>query len=205
MYRTSIIKHGVLLTLGFVVSGFFVTHYVRAMDTFHPVFNQPLRELFVHSKHKEAFGKLGVRCTDCHTFAIKPKESGPVGPAVPSQFLQPPARICHQCHLGKVALARPNQCILCHANTQSLMPEDHLLSWRIRHGKMAQLDRQSCNQCHTTSSCSTCHLKNDTMNPVVHPPNFRLTHSIRVRADPQSCIMCHKSASFCKDCHTGGR
>jgi hypothetical protein len=168
-----------------------------------PILVQPLKTLFNHKAHTGGFQKLGIRCTDCHTFAVKPRESGPVGSQVPAGFLKPSRQICHQCHLGHVAVARPNQCLLCHLNTDAIKPEDHLLGWRIRHGRMAQMDRQSCAECHTTSSCNQCHAKVDVLNPQVHAPNYRLMHSIHARANPQSCVQCHKSVSFCKDCHSG--
>ena len=165
---------------------------------------EPLQSLFRHSKHHEAFGKLKIRCADCHSFSIKPKEKGPVDARVPTGLLKPSPRICHECHLGKVSLPRPNQCVICHTSTEAIRPPDHLLGWETRHGRMAQLDRQSCAACHTPATCSKCHSRVDALNPIVHEPNFRLAHSIRARANPQSCVQCHKSPSFCKDCHAGG-
>lgn len=178
---------------------------IDAHATQDATLSQPLKSLFRHSKHEEAFKKLGVSCVDCHTFSIKQKEAGPITDVKPDGYIQAPRGVCHQCHLGNVQLPRPNQCLLCHAQTDTIKPKDHFLGWRERHGKMAQMNRESCTQCHTDSSCSKCHLKTDRMNPQVHRPNFRITHSIHARANPQSCIECHKSPAFCRDCHYGGK
>ncbi|MBI3018621.1 MAG: hypothetical protein HYY61_01840 [Deltaproteobacteria bacterium] len=112
---------------------------------------------------------------------------------------------CHKCHFDKVSFATPNRCQLCHTSAQVLKPQNHWVAWRERHGKLAQIDQDSCLKCHHRQSCNQCHTKLDTMNPTVHRPNFRLYHSVEVRMNPQSCATCHRSNSFCQDCHYGKR
>lgn len=175
----------------------------RGPDPAGKIVARPLRSLFSHRKHEEAFRKNSASCTDCHDFSVKPVDGGPLAHAVQSGFLSAPKGVCHQCHLGRVSLPAPNQCMLCHENTRSLMPADHHLNWRERHGKFAQLDRDSCRSCHTPETCSRCHSNQDPLRPVVHPGNFRRFHSIEARAKPQSCIECHRSQAFCVDCHSG--
>lgn len=170
-----------------------------------PTLVLPLKELFSHGKHAEGFSRLNVSCTDCHDFSIRAKTPGPLSDPVRAGLLHPKRSVCHDCHNGRLTLPRPNQCLLCHAQTDALKPRDHFLSWTSRHGKMAQMDRDSCAQCHAPTGCANCHSRMDTMNPSVHKPNFRLTHSIQARAHPQTCVECHRSAPFCADCHNGGR
>lgn len=170
-----------------------------------PSLTQPLDHLFSHPKHKKTFEKMGMTCTSCHNFSVHGKESEPLSQPVRAGYLIPMKQICHQCHLGNVSFPRPNQCQLCHNSVETLKPEDHYNNWRLRHGRMSQLDRDSCAQCHTSQSCADCHAMRNTVMPIVHPPNFRLMHSIEARANPQKCTLCHQSASFCINCHTGAR
>lgn len=165
----------------------------------------PLKTLFSHQKHMKKFDELGLTCADCHTFLIKSEKKGPLGRPVKEHFALGPSGICHQCHLGKLSFPRPNQCTLCHSNSQILKPKNHLISWKERHGKIAQMDRDACAKCHTPQTCDRCHTKLDTMNPNVHRANFRLNHSVEARMNPQSCITCHREGSFCYDCHFGKR
>ena len=186
-----------------MIFGAVILHSTHTLAT--DILNRPMKLLFNHAKHGDAFKKLEVRCTDCHSFAYKPKEAGPLSQPAEHSLIKPSSQVCHQCHVGKIELPRPNQCMICHSTTDTIKPKDHLLGWNVRHGKIAQLKRESCTQCHTTSSCNQCHLKQDTLNPHVHRPNFRLSHSVHARANPQSCVQCHKSPSFCVDCHSGAR
>ncbi len=177
---------------------------VQAVST--PLVN--LGTVFSHKDHRNAFEKMKVQCTDCHSFAVKPDSTktltGPLAPPVESGYLNPPKMICHRCHIDRVTQPRPNPCLLCHTDMEKIKPADHRLSWIKRHGSFAQMDRDTCSQCHSPSTCSKCHLQKDSMKPVVHPPNFRLTHSVVARSNPQSCTTCHRSQTFCRDCHKGG-
>ena len=165
----------------------------------------PLKTLFSHNKHLEHFKNLNVSCTDCHSFSIKSIIKGPLAKPVNIKALSPNKKICHECHLGQVSVPRRSQCTLCHKSVVDLKPKDHLLSWNKRHGIKAQMDSDSCRQCHMQNECSTCHLQRDNMSPKVHKGNFKYVHSIVARANPQKCIKCHQSKSFCNDCHTGKR
>lgn len=175
-------------------------HFVKNTKA---LLNQPLKTLFSHPKHSSTFKQFGVQCTDCHRFSVKPEEAGVLSEPVPSGYLESSKQVCHQCHIAKLTLPAANQCTLCHRQTEELKPEDHKLSWTKRHGKMAQMNRDSCVQCHSPTSCDQCHSRRDTLNASVHPGNFKMFHSIQARARPQSCMECHKSSSFCISCHQG--
>ncbi|MCM2278428.1 MAG: hypothetical protein NDJ89_10170 [Oligoflexia bacterium] len=170
-----------------------------------PPITHPMKELFSHPAHAKSFREMGVACTDCHDFSIKPAAPGPLASSLPTGLLKPQKGVCHQCHLGKIALPTPNQCTLCHLSTAAIQPRDHAVDWKARHGRFAQFNRESCASCHSQQSCNQCHSRLDRMNPMVHPGSFRLFHSVRARANPQSCVQCHKTRAFCTDCHSGRR
>ncbi|MBK9294992.1 MAG: hypothetical protein IPM57_11235 [Oligoflexia bacterium] len=165
---------------------------------------KPLNLLFSHKAHQNAFNKTEISCTKCHNFSVKPKGSDPLAEGVPSGLLKVSRKVCHECHMGKISLPRPNQCTLCHKNVEKLMPESHKKNWAKRHGHIAQLNSDACKDCHTDKTCTQCHTQRDTLKPNVHRPNFRLTHSIEARANPQSCVVCHANTSSCTQCHTRG-
>lgn len=167
--------------------------------------HSPMKQLFSHKRHAQRFEQSGIHCTQCHQFSVYSNTKGPLAPPVDIPTLRPPKKICHECHLTRVSLPRPNQCLVCHSSTDAIKPKDHFLGWDFRHGKLSQMNLSSCTQCHSQQDCSDCHLRRDTTKPIVHPANFRLTHSIRARANPQSCVVCHQQSSFCLDCHTGAR
>lgn len=167
-------------------------------------FAKPMKDLFSHRIHSEGFKKVGISCVDCHNFAVKAVDADPLGPGVEKGLIAPNRKTCHQCHLGTVTLARPNQCVLCHRNTEQIKPSSHKQNWRFRHGKFAQADMDSCKECHTDRSCTACHTQRDSLKPMVHRPNFRLTHSIEARANPASCVVCHSTTTSCVQCHTSG-
>lgn len=171
----------------------------------HPVqFVKPWPKIFDHSKHSEKFKSMNISCSECHTFSVKSAASDPLSPGVPKGFLKPDRKICHDCHLGKVNLPRSNECTLCHTNTHDIMPDSHNLNWKKRHGTFAQMDRDSCRECHSEKTCSQCHSQRDISKPQVHRPNFRISHSIEARANPQKCVTCHTTINTCVQCHTKG-
>lgn len=164
---------------------------------------KPRKQLFDHAKHSKHFDSMAIQCTDCHNFAIKPEISGPTSKPVKEAPLKPGPGICHQCHLGKVSVPLRKNCLLCHADLSVIKPQDHFNSWKLRHGKISQMDKDVCTACHSPQDCSSCHAKQNTLNPMVHRPNFRMSHSIQARSEPSACTTCHKSPAFCLDCHTG--
>ncbi|HAR41732.1 MAG TPA: hypothetical protein DCS07_03745 [Bdellovibrionales bacterium] len=171
-----------------------------------PGLAKPRKELFSHANHTKHFDKLHVQCTDCHTFAIKAVNPGPTGTPVKEAYLKKIVPgLCHDCHLGKVSVPLRKNCLLCHSDLSVIQPQDHYNSWRARHGKLSEMDRDSCTRCHSPQDCTSCHAKQNTLAQKAHRPNFRLTHSIQARSEPQSCTFCHKSAGFCMDCHKGTR
>ena len=165
---------------------------------------KPLHLLFSHKAHENLFEKTDTSCTTCHTFSIKAVSGDPLDPGVPSGLLKVKKNVCHECHMGKVSVPRPNQCTLCHSHVEKLIPDSHKLNWKSRHGTFAQADPDSCKECHGVRSCTQCHTQRDNLKPAVHRPNFRLTHSIEARANPQSCVVCHSNTSYCLQCHTKG-
>ncbi|OFZ54478.1 MAG: hypothetical protein A2428_15890 [Bdellovibrionales bacterium RIFOXYC1_FULL_54_43] len=166
---------------------------------------KPVKQLFSHASHTAHFEKMGISCTDCHSFAIQSKTKGPMGRPVKEKLLKPQPGTCHECHLGKIKVKTQlrNQCLLCHSDLGAIKPDDHYHAWRLRHGKLSQADQDGCRRCHAPQDCTGCHVKQNTLNPLVHRPNFRFSHSIQARSNPQSCVFCHKSAGFCMDCHAG--
>lgn len=166
----------------------------------------PVKQLFNHKKHTSAFSQTKLNCTDCHSFSVKSPGFDPLSINVGSGYLMPNRKVCHECHLGKVQVARVNQCSLCHLYPEKLAPESHKLSWPKRHGQFAQMDSNSCTACHkdNQNSCNNCHSQRNTVNSVVHRANFRLTHSIEARANPARCLACHTVANRCTDCHIKG-
>lgn len=165
---------------------------------------KPLNQLFTHKAHQKAFKKTEVSCTNCHSFATKPEGNDPLSEGVPKGLIKADRKVCHECHMGKISLPRPNQCTLCHKNVNKLMPDSHKQNWKYRHGKIAQSNSEACKDCHNDKTCTQCHTQRDTLKPAVHRPNFRLTHSIEARANPQSCVTCHANTSSCTQCHTRG-
>lgn len=170
-----------------------------------PELTVSLKSLFDHKRHLAPFKDGSIGCTDCHTFSIKSPSFDPLAPNVAKGFLVPSRKVCHECHIGRVSLPRPNQCTLCHKEPAQLKPSDHALSWRSRHGRFAQQDPDSCTKCHSDNqnSCGNCHTQKNTLKPFVHRPNFRVMHSLEARANPSSCIACHSTTSTCVACHKG--
>jgi len=166
---------------------------------------KPMKELFNHRSHVSSFKKSGVSCVDCHSFSVKAVGKDPLGEPVKSGFIAASPSRCHACHMNKINLPAPNQCVMCHRDVVKLQPEDHFHSWMNRHGRIAQMDSNRCVQCHSKSSCSECHTQKNLNKPAVHLANFRLFHSIEARANPQSCVACHSSAqNSCVRCHSTG-
>lgn len=151
-------------TLGFVSSLLASSHSPDAS------FTKPFSELFSHKSHAATFKRSSISCLECHNFSIKSQNHDPLGVTVPSGYISGSRKRCHECHLGAVQFPRPNQCVLCHRDVQKIMPENHHESWTLRHGKMAQVNKESCLACHTNKTCSDCHLKKETLKPQVHPP-----------------------------------
>lgn len=173
-----------------------------------PELRQPIKELFDHKLHNVALSSSGINCVDCHSFSIKSESSNPVANEIPAGLIHGSPKVCHLCHLGKVETPRVHQCSLCHLNLDQVKPPNHLNpQWKRRHGRYAQLAPDSCRLCHKENqlSCMNCHTQRNTVKPNVHRANFRLTHSIDARSNPAQCATCHSAASFCIECHQGGK
>lgn len=178
----------------------------EAKKKVEPELRKPFKELFNHKSHQKAFADTKLSCTDCHNFSVKSSSFDPLASNVPAGLLGISKKVCHECHMGKVELPKVNQCSVCHKDPEKLRPANHELAWKNRHGKMAQMDPDSCNSCHreNQNSCQNCHTQKNTLKPMVHRPNFRLTHSVEARANPAKCTTCHAKISTCIQCHKGG-
>lgn len=194
----------IICKLAFVFIGPFAV--ARTATPPAPLLRQPMKQMFSHKGHLGSFKSANVSCTDCHSFSVKSPSFDPLAPNVGGGYMEASRKVCHECHLGKVEVARVNQCSLCHKEPEKLMPPSHNLAWKKRHGAFAQMDPDSCNGCHqeNQNSCSGCHTQRNTLKPMVHRPNFRLTHSVEARANPAKCVACHTNMSSCLQCHKGG-
>lgn len=170
-----------------------------------PQLVSPLERLFSHPKHLSTMEKMNVYCMDCHRFSIKSEKKDTLPKKVEGKYLKSSRSVCHQCHLGKIAFPRQNNCSMCHKKVKKLAPKDHYLGWKNRHGKMSQFDRDSCNMCHTQKQCASCHIKRDINDRKVHSGNYRRFHSVEARMKPASCVTCHRTIKFCIDCHANKR
>lgn len=171
-----------------------------------PALRLPFKNLFSHPAHMSSLKSAGISCTDCHRFSIKSSAVDPLAKKVSAGAMAVSKKVCHECHLGKVEVARVNQCSLCHQEPEKLKPLSHNLAWKTRHGSFAQMNPSSCTSCHqeNQNACIQCHSQRNTLKPVVHRPNFRLTHSIEARANPAKCLTCHTTVTTCIQCHSGG-
>jgi len=198
MSRIFISKQLVLLTIFFNIYPMAI--YAKKGK---PALIKELSILFSHKKHAESFSDMKISCKDCHNFSIKPTEKGPLGALIEDPAIKPARQLCHQCHQGKVMVPTPNRCTLCHLPSKDLKPDDHFISWKNRHGQMAQMDSDSCKNCHSKNDCSDCHLQRNGHSVRVHRGGFRFTHSMEARLNPNKCTTCHQSTGFCLDCHMG--
>lgn len=190
-----------------IIFKIFVLTFLICNQVHSQELHSPVKSLFDHKKHSSTFKGHNLNCTDCHSFSVKSPGSDPLAKNVSSGYLKPNNKVCHECHMGKVSTARVNQCSLCHAQPEKLLPANHKLAWKKRHGHEAQMQPESCTSCHkdNQNSCNNCHTQKNTLKPVVHRPNFRMTHSIEARSNPAKCVVCHSNAQFCTQCHELGK
>jgi hypothetical protein len=149
-----------------------------------------------HALHEEAFGKVGLRCVDCH----------PVG-MVDARGLPAPLAACHSCHLGQVQgtpRKATRRCEACHPHRRELEPATHRGAWLETHGPDARFPRSGCDDCHDRGQCIACHDARGALVRTPHPPGFRALHGPEARIDGVSCVGCHTSES-CMSCHAQGR
>lgn len=156
---------------------------------------------------------LMEQCMQCHGQPEQPKASAKCGTCHPKGYELLPAshkkaewRGSH----GKVSLAAPKQCELCHTRQSCTkchgveMP--HPKSWakgKVGHAVYAKQDRAVCTRCHEEKPdlCSMCHHK--AYDPA--KGNWVKQHYIEVREKGTGfCLDCH-SPLYCADCHVNPR
>jgi len=96
------------------------------------------------------------------------------------------ANDCSLCH-------QQNACTTCH---QTVLPQDHNNTWRLRaHGLASGLDRSRCATCHTTDSCAACH---KVTAPISHTAGWNAPREGHCKSchvplqSSGSCAVCHK-------------
>ncbi|MBD3344928.1 MAG: hypothetical protein GF401_07690 [Chitinivibrionales bacterium] len=105
---------------------------------------------------------------------------------------------CLTCHDNKKA---PENCAVCHGDSDTLMPRSHANRWLCRggHGMEANFDKQSCLQCHQEMQCNQCHRGQADFK--IHPAGYRFSHGMDVKTGKNNCTMCHETRSMCARCH----
>jgi hypothetical protein len=140
---------------------------------------------FPHATHLAA----GTDCATCHgrTDAAEPE--------LPAKAL---CRTCHATASGQ------SDCVLCHAESESLRPTSHTTGWGEVHPSAARLDQASCSDCHTEQDCQDCHA-GDNVRPRVHPLNYAFNHALDARGGEITCAGCHEDPQYCQACHLAER
>lgn len=158
---------------------------------------------FDHKQHREYFKKEKIICANCHYMQLSLKGKTVKEAADTSQeFMYPAMEECHYCHNNRKFMGKiPQKCILCHQDSDLIIPDNHKFNWILMHKNISRTDRQECQSCHSDNYCNDCHLKRDTVRQRMHDRNFIFQHSIEARANPRKCVTCH-SADYCKTCHT---
>ncbi|MBD3320128.1 MAG: hypothetical protein GF350_03445 [Chitinivibrionales bacterium] len=130
-------------------------------------------------------------CTRCHTTTDNTK-----------QFYKsanyPPMDECLTCHDNKKA---PENCALCHGDSDTLLPQSHANRWLCRggHGMEATFDKARCLTCHSEMQCNRCHRGQAGFK--IHPAGYRFTHGMDVKTGKNNCAMCHETRNMCARCH----
>jgi hypothetical protein len=126
--------------------------------------------------------------------------------------------VCLKCHDGRQA---PANCSTCHVTaakggriltsfkntSEKLRPMagnpfgiDHGIRFDRNHGARAQMEQNTCIECHSDSECLACH--DSKMKPLtIHPNDYITLHPLQARQDSVRCDACHRRQSFCAACH----
>ena len=142
---------------------------------------------FNHKKHAAE----GISCNKCHA-DINTKET------VQSGLHLPMMSDCMECHETPETIAG---CYKCHTTNQTLLPDNHALSWKSQHGMESETGDQNCASCHTKSFCVDCHQGTNLLNES-HAPEFISTHSLSFSVRESNCENCHQGLDDCRECHT---
>jgi len=136
---------------------------------------------FPHAVHIEN----GLDCTDCH------------GTDEMGEPQMPEKAQCRDCHATATAM---DDCLVCHATGEELLPISHTPKWENIHGEFARWDDVSCMNCHTQTDCQDCH-SGDNVRPRSHRLNFEFDHALEARGNEMECQTCHLEPQFCSSCH----
>ncbi len=158
---------------------------------------------FSHAIHESIFTKEKVVCSNCHylQFSLKGLNKK-ANKKFSKRLTYPGMEECHWCHNNaQKANIASQKCILCHSQTDLLIPDNHKVDWLYRHRNISRIDKKECSNCHRDEFCSDCHLRRDDIRQRVHDRNYIFSHSIEVRTNPRKCVTCH-TLEYCKECHT---
>lgn len=160
---------------------------------------------FNHEVHVEK----KVRCQVCHG------DLAAEGVGLATREHLPKMRLCLECHDGREA---PNKCTTCHlagpggmlqtafasgtlAPSGVLHGDDHDLTFRRDHARVAMSEEQYCGNCHKQEFCVGCH--NGTVKPMdFHGNDYVTLHPIEARRNSPDCSACHRAQTFCVGCHS---
>ena len=158
---------------------------------------------FKHKKHDKFFKRENIVCANCHYMQVSLEGKTPQqADAISQEFMYPSMEECHFCHRNeKFKAEAPQNCMICHKDTQQIMPQNHRKDWLKEHKTVSRQTGGECASCHEENYCTDCHLRRDSVRQMVHERNYIFYHSIEARNNPRKCVSCH-SAVFCKDCHT---
>ncbi|MCX8010006.1 MAG: cytochrome C [Ignavibacteria bacterium] len=184
-------------------------------------FENPVREIFF--SHKFHLSDQKLQCESCHIGIEK------VDYAQQAESPLPKMENCYSCHNDNLA---SNQCERCHANTNTLIPENHKVENFAKvhkHWVRTGMNNKECVMCHNANFCESCHNANPsitakgkpddfylstTPNDVslnsknqmkiqkVHELNYRFTHGIESKGKFADCESCHNRQTFCAGCHS---
>lgn len=158
---------------------------------------------FPHNAHKEAMSQGGDLCMACHPFTSNEITDLERLDQVQTIYNEPLAEICHACHME--ARSAPMDCVVCHTNTDSIRPPDHVGDYTWFHKESARNDEAGCRSCHIDLNfCTDCHFGRDAARRNVHPFAYRDRHGLEARMGAGDCAGCHQPG-FCADCHARRR
>ncbi len=117
---------------------------------------------------------------------------------------------CAICHPGVAQLQTlddfplpdTDACGECHMR-EKIKSSNHTFDWEHTHGPQAELNSQSCYQCHEELlDCNTCH-EGDNLHTALspHPLTYLYSHGPDARMESRRCEGCHQDKIYCTECH----
>lgn len=175
---------------------------------------------FVHNQHLEAFHKINVRCTDCHSMDIKTTTSDPLAKPVGRGGLKVASAVCKECHGFSAQANFAKSCQLCH-DKQASIKLDHPIAQKVQclscHQPKSQTHRSLSYQ-GASSTCLSCHLDKKIRHRALSLlQNTAKFQRLNLENKKLSCFTCHsvhqagaskpllahpeESEKFCASCH----